>query len=127
MIYTMLVTMDGNDSLKHVICKNVFESPENEDGETTTVIKEALDTRKVVGDYYLDRETVDKWAKDRVMDVIQDGGVDVDNLCAARWTNMANEVTARMWGVFDETGIFLALCRHGFVLLVADMVRSGEL
>ena len=40
---------------------------------------------------------------------------------------MKDEVTSRMWGVFDETGIFLALCRHGFVLLVADMVKSGEL
>jgi Kyakuja-Dileera-Zisupton transposase len=40
---------------------------------------------------------------------------------------MINEITARMWGIFDETGIFLALCRHGFVLVVADMVRSGEL
>lgn len=40
---------------------------------------------------------------------------------------MINEITAKMWGIFDETGIFLALCQHGFVLVVADMVRSGEL
>ena len=40
---------------------------------------------------------------------------------------MKDEVTSRMWGVFDKTGIFLVLCRHGFVLLVADMVKSGEL
>ncbi|KAJ7757897.1 hypothetical protein B0H16DRAFT_1314184, partial [Mycena metata] len=33
----------------------------------------------------------------------------------------------KMWGIFDETGFFLALCRHGFVLLIADMIRSGEL
>ncbi|KAF8335246.1 hypothetical protein F5887DRAFT_892019 [Amanita rubescens] len=32
-----------------------------------------------------------------------------------------------MWGIFDETGVFVALCRHGFVMLVADMVRSGEM
>jgi hypothetical protein len=70
---------------------------------------------------------VDRWAKDMVMDAIWDGGVDVDNPCAAQWMNMVNEVTARMWGVFNETGIFLALCRHGFVLLVADMVCRGEL
>jgi hypothetical protein len=49
------------------------------------------------------------------------------NPCATRWANMINEITAKMWGIFDETGIFLALCRHGFVLVVADMVRSGEL
>jgi hypothetical protein len=40
---------------------------------------------------------------------------------------MINEITARMWGIFNETGIFLALCRHGFVLVVADMIQSGEL
>lgn len=127
MTYSMLVTMDGNDSLKRVIRKSVFENIESESGEATTVVKEVIDTRKVTGDYYLDREAVDHWAKDRVMDAIRDGGMDADNPCAARWTNMANEITARMWGVFDETGIFLALCRHGFALLVADMVRSGEL
>ncbi|KAJ7822918.1 hypothetical protein B0H14DRAFT_3470428 [Mycena olivaceomarginata] len=32
-----------------------------------------------------------------------------------------------MWGIFDETGTLLALCRHGFALVVANMVRSGEL
>jgi hypothetical protein len=40
---------------------------------------------------------------------------------------MINEITARMWRIFDETSVFLALCHHGFVLVVADMVWSGEL
>jgi len=40
---------------------------------------------------------------------------------------MINEITVRMWGIFDETGIFLALCHHGFVLVAADMVQSREL
>lgn len=40
---------------------------------------------------------------------------------------MTEELTSKMWGIFDETGVFLALCRHGFVLLVADMIKSGEL
>ena len=50
-----------------------------------------------------------------------------ENPCEGRWSNMVSELTARMWGIFDETGIFLALCRHGFVLVVADMIMSGEL
>ncbi|KAL6298830.1 hypothetical protein BKA93DRAFT_833746 [Sparassis latifolia] len=33
----------------------------------------------------------------------------------------------KMWGIFDETGIFASACRHGFILWIADMVRSGEL
>jgi hypothetical protein len=40
---------------------------------------------------------------------------------------MKEEITKKMWGIFDETGIFLALCRHGFSLVIADMVQSGEL
>lgn len=40
---------------------------------------------------------------------------------------MASDITARMWGIFDETGLFLALCWHGFVLVIADMVCSSEL
>jgi hypothetical protein len=32
-----------------------------------------------------------------------------------------------MFSVFDESGIFIAVCRHRFVLLACDMVKSGEL
>jgi Kyakuja-Dileera-Zisupton transposase len=47
--------------------------------------------------------------------------------CVSRWANMINEITARMWEIFDETGVFLALCQHSFILVVVDMVWSGEL
>jgi hypothetical protein len=40
---------------------------------------------------------------------------------------MKEAVTGKAWAMYDETGIFLSLCRHGFVLLVADMVRSREM
>ena len=40
---------------------------------------------------------------------------------------MKDDITKKMWGIFDETGIFLALCQHGFALVIADMVMSGEL
>ncbi len=49
------------------------------------------------------------------------------NPCAMRWRNMSVQHTSKMWGVFDESGIFIALCRHGFVLSAADMIKSGEL
>jgi hypothetical protein len=32
-----------------------------------------------------------------------------------------------MFSVFDESGIFIAVCWHRFVLLACDMVKSGEL
>ncbi|KAG6838483.1 hypothetical protein C0991_011262, partial [Blastosporella zonata] len=40
---------------------------------------------------------------------------------------MNDKSTAKSWGIFDKNGMFLSLCRHGFVLLLADMVQSGEL
>jgi hypothetical protein len=48
------------------------------------------------------------------------------NPCAERWKNMKDKLTNRMWGIFDETGIFMVFCHHGFVLTITDMVRSGE-
>ncbi|KAJ7852886.1 hypothetical protein B0H14DRAFT_3656102 [Mycena olivaceomarginata] len=54
-------------------------------------------------------------------------GGDPSNPCSGRWKNMINDVTSKMWGIFDETGIFLASVGMGFALVVADMVRSGEL
>jgi hypothetical protein len=51
----------------------------------------------------------------------------VRNPCSERWKNMINDVTSKMWGIFDETGVFLCLCRHGFVLTVVDMIRSSKL
>ncbi len=32
-----------------------------------------------------------------------------------------------MWAVFNETGIFASACRHGQILWITDMIRSGKL
>ncbi|KAF9439989.1 hypothetical protein P691DRAFT_689099 [Macrolepiota fuliginosa MF-IS2] len=39
---------------------------------------------------------------------------------------MNNNITFHMWSIFNETRLFLSLCHHGHVLVVADMVKSGE-
>ncbi|KAI0683114.1 hypothetical protein BC835DRAFT_1297061, partial [Cytidiella melzeri] len=33
----------------------------------------------------------------------------------------------QIWSIFDELGIFASACRHGLVLWLMDMVKSGEL
>lgn len=48
------------------------------------------------------------------------------NPCAERWKNMKEELTNRMWGIFNETGVFMAFCRYGFTLTITNMVQSGE-
>ncbi|EEB89648.1 hypothetical protein MPER_12233 [Moniliophthora perniciosa FA553] len=39
---------------------------------------------------------------------------------------MKEAKTKKVFGAFDETGIFAALCRHRFVLKLLNMIRTGE-
>jgi hypothetical protein len=47
--------------------------------------------------------------------------------CVSRWRNVRPEMRKKMFLVFHESGIFIAACRHCFVLLACDMIQSGEL
>jgi hypothetical protein len=127
----VIVTQDGNNSLKR------FGRRERVVRFDGTVVpgasKERYDHRQAPGDVFLPRADVDEWAKDEVDELMKgfepeagEGG-DEGAGCEERWENMKEDVTARAWGLYDETGIFPALCRHGFVLVVVDMVQSGEL
>ncbi|KAJ7738682.1 hypothetical protein DFH07DRAFT_870478 [Mycena maculata] len=134
---TFIGTQDGNNSLSR------FAKREREVVDETAVpgaSKEQGDDRVAPGDYYLPREEVDKWAKEGLEELVKTfgssstqeemeakGGVEEEEGCSERWQNMKEDVTARAYGMYDETGFFPALCRHGFVLIVVDMVKSGKL
>ncbi|KAG1743994.1 uncharacterized protein EDB91DRAFT_1236582 [Suillus paluster] len=47
--------------------------------------------------------------------------------CSKNWKAAASDEEKRMWNIFDETGIFVCACHHGFILWYANMVQSGEL
>ncbi|KAF8220137.1 hypothetical protein L208DRAFT_1335600, partial [Tricholoma matsutake] len=130
LIFKMLITMDGNDSLKCILQQQPLATPAEGEpeckGPHIGESRELPDSRKVASDYLLSREKVDRWAKNILEEVLPEDDTE-ENPCAGRWTNMINELTARMWGIFAEMGIFLVLCQHGFVLVVADMVQSDEL
>ncbi|KAJ7077509.1 hypothetical protein B0H15DRAFT_955006 [Mycena belliarum] len=124
-----LSTKDGNNSLKR------WNRRERGEDGAAGPSKERHDNRTPPGDYYLTRAEVDVWAKEGLDDLLK-GFVPADDEegwepeaggCSDRWQNMREDVTSKAWGMYDETGIFLSLCRHGFVLLVTDMVQSGEL
>jgi hypothetical protein len=128
--FNMLYTVDGNDSLKRIIRR---ETTVIADSSSNVPIlgnsSELTDMRRAGKGLYLTNEQVDQWSTEMLKAIcptyVED---DTDqNPCAERWRNMRTELTAKMWGIFEETGLFLALCRHGFVLLLVDMVRSGEL
>lgn len=72
MIFEILVTMDGNDSLKRVIRRG--PATEDENGELIPgASKELRDDRDGDGDYYLSREAVDQWAKDVLEEMLPTG------------------------------------------------------
>ncbi|KAF8338601.1 hypothetical protein F5887DRAFT_843200, partial [Amanita rubescens] len=123
MRFSMLIAMDGNDSLKRIMLTKTLIS-EDDEGNTlqSRICREWKDSRNVGDEYFIAREEVDKWDINGSTNTPGTPG----NACVKRWRNMSTEHTSKMWGVFDESGIFIALCRHGFVLAATDMVKSGE-
>ncbi|KAG8703195.1 hypothetical protein FRC09_004303 [Ceratobasidium sp. 395] len=115
----MMVCGDGNVSLKRYV-----RSGEN-------------DPRTFASTYILEPDYVDQYQFDgasqkkrtenqsdvnRTDDDVEGG----ESACAPRWKNARNENAKDSSKVLDETGVFVVLCRHGMVLVVADMIRSGE-
>ena len=49
------------------------------------------------------------------------------NTCVDRWRNAGPEARKKMFALFAIAGIFLAVCHHGHVLVICDMIHSGEL
>jgi hypothetical protein len=49
------------------------------------------------------------------------------NTCVERWRNAGPEARKKMFALFAISGIFLSVYRHGHVLVICDMIRSGEL
>ena len=132
--FSMLYTIDGNDSLKRIERREAAPITIDDDASTLREpvlgdSSESKDAREAGKGVYLTNEQVNQWSKEILAQLCPEYNKDEtdDNPCAERWRNMRTELTAKMWGVFHETGLFLALCRHGFVLMLADMVRSGEL
>ncbi|KAJ7166567.1 hypothetical protein C8R43DRAFT_946113 [Mycena crocata] len=131
LLLPFLVTIDGNESLRRVL-KREREQVDEDGTVRPGATKERRDNRELPNDYYLPRAEVDTWAKEGLEDMMKDfvPGEDEEDEgggCQERWQNMKDDVTARAFGMYDETGFFPSLCRHGFVLVVVDMVQSGEL
>ncbi|EIW83897.1 hypothetical protein CONPUDRAFT_150945 [Coniophora puteana RWD-64-598 SS2] len=127
--YRRMLTFDGNNSLSRM---KAFGD------------RQVGDLRRFTGDYFLTTEEVDKFAngvqKLDNSDLVSDPGIGLDDddddaqgstnndaECTKNWKAAAADAKKNSWGIFDETGIFASACRHGIMLWVVDMVRSGEL
>lgn len=47
--------------------------------------------------------------------------------CVERWKANADDSKKGMFSCFEESGLFVAICRHGAIIRCCDMVASGEL
>ncbi|KAK7457914.1 hypothetical protein VKT23_010261 [Stygiomarasmius scandens] len=120
----MLIAVDGNNSLKRMERRE-----KSGEGEELGMLKERLDLREGGTDYFLSNEEVNRW--DQSQWHTHPGFVPNHRKgkkvpCADRFSNMNNAKTMKEFGIFSETGIFIGLCRHRFVLKILDMMRSGE-
>ncbi|KAJ7719756.1 hypothetical protein B0H14DRAFT_3098579 [Mycena olivaceomarginata] len=114
----LLCTFDGNNSLKR-FWRREREWVDDSGVAVPGASKERRDDRVAPGDRYLPRE--EGFEPGTGVDDPDDDG------CDERWANMKEDVTARAYGMYDETGFFPCLCRHSFLLVAVDMVKSGEL
>ncbi|KZT18099.1 hypothetical protein NEOLEDRAFT_1080998 [Neolentinus lepideus HHB14362 ss-1] len=127
--------MDGNNSLKRI-------------DAVVRERRERIDTRGPRGPFWISRDDVDRFKDDvkrspgNSKDAAEDDSADQDAdddwqdepgsedpvaTCIERWRNAGPEQRKRMFALFEESGIFVMACRNGAVLLLCDMVRSGEL
>ncbi|KIK64789.1 hypothetical protein GYMLUDRAFT_160611, partial [Collybiopsis luxurians FD-317 M1] len=128
----MMVSMDGNDSLKQFEHRTDPADESNAEADASGVC-ERSDPREGGGDYFLSRQEVDQWEEDKWEDIprwVPENSyrewVWETGRCEDKWANMSNAHTACSLARFDENGIFLLTCRHGFSLSFCDMVKSGE-
>ncbi|KAG2151616.1 uncharacterized protein EDB93DRAFT_1240001 [Suillus bovinus] len=129
--FTRMYVMDGGNS-----AKRMMGIGDRQCGDTRVYTE---------SDYKLPHTFVDRFANEVLQsrsahrdnghpdDIVSDAKEDVPHThiiaedCSKNWKAAADEDKKRMWAIFDETGIFVAACRHGFILWYADMIKSGEL
>ena len=49
------------------------------------------------------------------------------NTCVDCWQNAGPKARKKMFALFAIAGIFLVVCCHGHVLVICNMIQSGEL
>ncbi|EJD44351.1 hypothetical protein AURDEDRAFT_65395 [Auricularia subglabra TFB-10046 SS5] len=115
LVIPSFVAMDGGQSMKRSAAAGL------------------ADTRAFETDYRVPPEEVDLCANEApAFTIVAEPGEPGDDapspsLCAHRWKNAKAEHHKIAPGMYEQTGMFVINCRHGFVRWFAEMLRSGEL
>ncbi|KAH7908745.1 hypothetical protein BJ138DRAFT_1203757 [Hygrophoropsis aurantiaca] len=148
--FSLLCAMDGNSSAKLVdpAIRGGTERPDPRDGKSAiwlseeyvnTFRDEVRDARvrqaaarskkkptnpaTTSSDSQPNRDPDDPW----IPEPDTEDAAEPTDVCVDRWRNAAPESRKKMFAIFRKSGIFITVCRHGFLLTICDMVRSGEL
>ncbi|KAF8583365.1 hypothetical protein K439DRAFT_1617574 [Ramaria rubella] len=80
-------------------------------------------------DYFLPAEYVDQYKDEieREMEGDPTDGHTGEATCADRWRAATADQRKGIHKAFAESGVFVAVCRHGMLWTILDMMRSGEL
>ncbi|KAJ6623200.1 hypothetical protein B0H10DRAFT_1786918 [Mycena sp. CBHHK59/15] len=143
--YSFLGCMDGNNSLKLVDATFRASSvrPDNRAStsfrwlspEQVDVFKDEVNNSQKVCSSSPHLDCTDSLDNDDVawLNVNELNGDEAEELekcldtCVERWKAAGPEARKKMFALFAIAGIFLSVCRHGHVLVMCDMIRSGEL
>ncbi|KAJ6550352.1 hypothetical protein B0H10DRAFT_2169935 [Mycena sp. CBHHK59/15] len=123
--FSFLGCMDGNNSLKLV--EATFRTGSlRADNRTPASSRQEED--------HSDHEDTDRPDGDIAwLNVNELSGAEAEelakclNTCVERWKAAGPEARKKMFALFAIASIFLTVCRHGHVLVMCDMIRSGEL
>ncbi|KAI9069496.1 hypothetical protein FKP32DRAFT_1608414 [Trametes sanguinea] len=143
--FARILALDGNNSLKRVAKfgdREVADMREFADSDyflPTAFVELYKDEVKRAGnavppavptDHRSDVSDHDDADDDDATAADDDDDADADNNfreCTQNWKAAGRDEDKKMWGIFDESGIFASACRHGFILWITDMIKSGEL
>jgi len=124
--------MDGGQSLRRVAMWEDLEEDPRVFNSSYLISEEEVDKFKhdvkprARRTKKMDNNELPTWAADREQAGAADGDTE-GTTCTDRWQAAMSDTLKRMWAIYRESGIFLAACRHGFIWMILDMIRSGEL
>ena len=129
--YRKITILDGNTSLRRVdrhesASKHIFRSDYFLSVDKVNEVMKQDASRQVS---FLHGPSVNPLLTpdvegDGFGEAVEDGNAEH---CVRNWRAALPDNLKSMFSKFDETGIFVAVCRHGFISTCVDMVRSGEL
>ncbi|KAJ6616882.1 hypothetical protein B0H10DRAFT_1798466 [Mycena sp. CBHHK59/15] len=143
--FSWLGAMDGNNSLKSIANEFKSGSVRSDDRlkrdvhdrwltpEEVDLFKDEVADSQKVPDPSPDAEPGDLDDDVAWLNVNELESADVEelerclNTCVDRWRAAGPDTCKKMFALFAVSGIFLSVCRHGHVIVMCDMIRSGEL